>query len=180
MAPVLTSLFTPLFAGVLLAFLGAVAWSGNGVDIERNVLIAFDLLLAVVLGLLLYSISARDPRRAPGAFDIVQVVLVMSALLANAGGRPTTSRRTRPGPRSWPWPFRRSSVTPDSLAVRGDRGCRIRVYARPAFQPVRKGPRCVRPLHAALSLPDSPSFLPHLGNRRARRRSPCPCRAWSI
>jgi hypothetical protein len=38
----------------------------------------------VVLGLLLYSVSARDPRRPPGAFDVVQVVLVVSALLANA------------------------------------------------------------------------------------------------
>ena len=51
---------------------------------DRNVLIAFDLLLAVVLGLLLYSISARDPRSPRGAFDVVQVVLVISALLADA------------------------------------------------------------------------------------------------
>ena len=84
MAPVLTRLFTPLFAAVLLAFLGALLWTGRGVDIERNALIAFDLLLAVVLGLLLYSISARDPLSPPGAFDVMQVVLVISALLANA------------------------------------------------------------------------------------------------
>jgi hypothetical protein len=38
----------------------------------------------VVLGLLLYSISARDPRSPPGAFDVVQVVLLVSALLADA------------------------------------------------------------------------------------------------
>ena len=84
MAPVLTSLFTPLFAAVLVAFLGTALWTGRGVDIERNVLIAFDLLLVLVLGLLLYSISARDPRRPPGVFDAVQVVLVVSALLADA------------------------------------------------------------------------------------------------
>jgi hypothetical protein len=84
MAPVLTRLFTPLFAAVLLTFLGTLLWTGRGVDIERNVLIAFDLLLVVVLGLLLYSISARDPRSPPGAFDVVQVVLVVSALLADA------------------------------------------------------------------------------------------------
>jgi hypothetical protein len=84
MAPVLTRIFTPLFAAMLLAFLGAVLWTGRGVDIERNVLIAFDLLLVVVLGLLLYSISARDPQSPPGAFDVVQVVLVVSALLADA------------------------------------------------------------------------------------------------
>jgi hypothetical protein len=84
MAPVLTRLFTPLFAAVLVTFLGILLWTGRGVDIERNVLIAFDLLLVVVLGLLLYSVSARDPRSAPGAFDVVQVVLLVGALLADA------------------------------------------------------------------------------------------------
>jgi hypothetical protein len=84
MAPVLTKLFTPLFAALLLTFLGTVLWTGRGVDIERNVLIAFDLLLVVVLCLLLYSVSARDPGAPPGPFDVLQVVLVVSALLANA------------------------------------------------------------------------------------------------
>src|SRR5918992_1587000 len=84
MAPVLTRLFSPLFAAVLVVFLGTLLWTGRGVDIERDVLIAFDLLLVVVLGLLLYSVSARDPRSPPGAFDVLQVVLVVSALLADA------------------------------------------------------------------------------------------------
>ena len=84
MAPVLTRLFTPLFAIVLVTFLGALLWTGRGVDVERDLLIAFDLLLVVVVALLLYSISARDPRSRPGAFDVVQVVLVVSALVADA------------------------------------------------------------------------------------------------
>ena len=84
MAPVLTRLFTPLFAAMLLAFLVTLLWSGRGVAIERELLIGFDLLLVVVLGLLLYSISARDSHSPPGAFDVVQVVLVVSALLADA------------------------------------------------------------------------------------------------
>ena len=84
MAPVLTRLFTPLFAAMLLAFLAAMAVTGRALDMERNVLIGFDLLLAVVLGLLLYSISARDPYAPPGAFDVVSVVLVLSALAADA------------------------------------------------------------------------------------------------
>jgi hypothetical protein len=58
-------------------------WTGRGIGIERNVLIGFDLLLALVLGLLLYSISARDAREPPGVFDAVQIVLVISALLAD-------------------------------------------------------------------------------------------------
>lgn len=84
MAPVLTRLFTPLFAIGLIAFLAALLWTGRGIAIERDVLIAFDLLLAVVLGLLLYAVSARDPRAPPGVFDGVQIVLVISALLADA------------------------------------------------------------------------------------------------
>ena len=83
-APVLTRLFTPMFAAMLVMFLGTVLWTGRGVDIEREVLIAFDLLLVVVLGLLLYSVSARDPLLPPNAFDGVQVALVVSALLADA------------------------------------------------------------------------------------------------
>jgi hypothetical protein len=84
MAPVLSRLFTPLFAGVLLAFLLAFLARGGGIDINRNALIAFDLLLAVVLGLLLYSVSARDPEAPPGMLDVLQVVLLISALLADA------------------------------------------------------------------------------------------------
>jgi hypothetical protein len=84
MAPVLTRLFTPLFAAVLVVFLATLVWTGRGVDIERNVLIAFDLLLVVVLGLTLYSVSARDPHSPRGVFDVLQVVLLVSALLADA------------------------------------------------------------------------------------------------
>jgi hypothetical protein len=84
MAPVLTRIFTPLFAAMLVTFLCAMLWTGRGVGIQREVLIGFDLLLAMVLALLLYSISARDPQKPPGAFDGVQIVLVISALLADA------------------------------------------------------------------------------------------------
>jgi hypothetical protein len=84
MAPVLTRLFTPLFTAVLVTFVGALLWTGGGVRIERDMLIAFDGLLVLVLALLLYSISARDPRSPPGAFDVMQVVLVVSALAADA------------------------------------------------------------------------------------------------
>jgi hypothetical protein len=83
MAPVLARLFTPLFTIVLLLFLGALLATGRGVDVKREVLIVFDLLLVVVLGLLLYSISARDPRAPAGAFDWLQAVLVLSALAAD-------------------------------------------------------------------------------------------------
>ncbi|WP_328849776.1 permease prefix domain 1-containing protein [Micromonospora zamorensis] len=79
-APVLTRLFTPLFTAALLAFLVAVVWTSHGIEVEREALILFDLLLVVVLGLLLYSLSARDPLAPPGPFDRLQLALVVSAL----------------------------------------------------------------------------------------------------
>jgi hypothetical protein len=83
MAPVLTRLFTPLFALALLAFLGTMIGTGRGIDIEREALIVFDLVLVLVLGLLLYSISARDPEEPPGGFDRLLVLLLVSALVAD-------------------------------------------------------------------------------------------------
>ncbi|MFD7439789.1 permease prefix domain 1-containing protein [Streptomyces sp. NPDC059909] len=83
MAPVLARLFTPLFTAVLLAFLVAFGWTSAGIDVEREALILFDVLLVVVLGLLLYSLSARDPLAPPGLFDKLQLALVVSALIVD-------------------------------------------------------------------------------------------------
>ncbi len=80
MAPVLTRLFTPLFTAVLLAFLVTMAWTGSPIDVEREVLIAFDLLLALVVALVLYTASARDPQAPPGFFDVLQLLLIVSAV----------------------------------------------------------------------------------------------------
>ena len=84
MAPVLTRLFTPLFTAVLCIFLATMTWTRSGIDIKRDVLIGFDLLLVLVLGLLLYAISARDPDAPPDAFDVLQLLLVVCALVVDA------------------------------------------------------------------------------------------------
>ena len=84
MAPVLTRLFTPLFTIVLLVFLATMAWTGRPIDIKREVLISFDLLLAVVVGLVLFSASARDPEAPPNLFDGLQLLLIVSALVVDA------------------------------------------------------------------------------------------------
>ncbi|MFE9575430.1 permease prefix domain 1-containing protein [Nocardia sp. NPDC006044] len=79
-APVLTRVFTPLTVVMLLALLVAFAANRSVIDIDRNLLILMDLILVIVLGLLLYAISARDPRLSPDTFDRLQLVLVVSAL----------------------------------------------------------------------------------------------------
>lgn len=83
MAPVLTLVFTPLFTALLLIFVATMAWTGNPINVEREVLIGFDLLLVLVLGLLLYAISARDPNSPRRFFDLLQFVLVVCALLVD-------------------------------------------------------------------------------------------------
>lgn len=84
MAPVLTWIFTPLFTALLLVFVASMIWTGNAIRVEREVLIGFDLLLVVVLGLLLYAISARDPQAPSGRFDVLQLVLAACALVVDA------------------------------------------------------------------------------------------------
>jgi hypothetical protein len=83
MAPVLTRLFTPLFTILLVGFLATMAWTGNPINVKREILIGFDLLLAVVVGLVLYAASARDPQAPPDFFDGLQLLLVASALVVD-------------------------------------------------------------------------------------------------
>jgi hypothetical protein len=84
MAPVLTMVFTPLFAVMLVVATVAYAVSGFGGVFDRELLALFDVLLVVVLGLVLYATSARDPERGPGWMDRVQAVAVAAALVLDA------------------------------------------------------------------------------------------------
>jgi hypothetical protein len=83
MAPVLTRLFTPLFTVLLLVFLATMAWTGSPINVKREVLIGFDLLLVLVVGLVLYAASARDPQAPPDFFDGLQLLLVICALMVD-------------------------------------------------------------------------------------------------
>jgi hypothetical protein len=83
MAPVLTRLFTPLFTVLLLVFLATMAWTGSPINVKREILIGFDLLLVLVVGLVLYAASARDPQVPPDFFDALQLLLVVSALIVD-------------------------------------------------------------------------------------------------
>ncbi|MFD8098049.1 permease prefix domain 1-containing protein [Nocardia fluminea] len=83
-APVLTRVFTPLTIVMLFALLAALATTRSLTAIDRDLLILMDLILVLVLGLLLYTISARDPLTPPGLFDRLQLVLVVTALVVDA------------------------------------------------------------------------------------------------
>ena len=88
-APVLTKLFTPLFTALLLALIvaGIVQGAVMSGEVEflgqRDLLIIFDLVLIVVLGLLLYSLSAHDPTERPGWYERLQLIMVCAALVVD-------------------------------------------------------------------------------------------------
>lgn len=80
MAPVLTMIFTPLFAVMLAGSAATYAVSGLG-EFDRDRLVVFDALLMVVLGLVLYGLSARETTRRAGLMDAIQLVAVAGALI---------------------------------------------------------------------------------------------------
>lgn len=82
MAPVLAAVFTPLFTLALVVLVGGMLLTG-GIDVDRDALILFDLLLVVVLGLLVYGISARDPLAPVGLLDRMHLVLVAATLVVD-------------------------------------------------------------------------------------------------
>ena len=81
MAPVLTMLFTPLFAVMLACATVVYAVTGLGGAFDRELLSVLDALLVVVLGLVLYGMSAREPSPSPGWMDRIQLVAVVGALV---------------------------------------------------------------------------------------------------
>ena len=81
MAPVLTMLFTPLFAVMLAGAAVVYAVTGLGGAFDRELLGVFDALLLVVLALVLYGMSARDASTSPNWMDGIQLVAVVSALV---------------------------------------------------------------------------------------------------
>ncbi|QAY70789.1 permease prefix domain 1-containing protein [Xylanimonas protaetiae] len=83
MAPVLTRVFTPLTLVLLVAAFFALLTGGPLTAVDRNLLILMDAILLLVLALLLYSISARDPLAPGKPFDWLQLALVVAAFAVN-------------------------------------------------------------------------------------------------
>jgi hypothetical protein len=84
MAPVLARVFSPLFLLALLSFLAVMIALGRSPYTERDFLIGFDLMLALVIGLVLYLISAREPEEGPRPLDWLNLLLVAAALAVDA------------------------------------------------------------------------------------------------
>jgi hypothetical protein len=82
-APVLARIFTPLLLMVLVSLLLAILITGRAPAENRELLIWFDLLLALVLGMTLYTMSARDAEEPTGLWDVMVLALVVVALVVD-------------------------------------------------------------------------------------------------
>lgn len=81
--PVLARLFTPLFAVVLIAFVGSAVVQRGLVDDSRELLIVFDAVLIAAVALLLYSMSARETEKPSGWFEGLQLTMIAAALVVD-------------------------------------------------------------------------------------------------
>jgi len=80
LAPVLAAVFTPLFAVATVVAAVVYGIGGLGGPFDRDLLLAFDLLLLLVTALGLYRLSARDPRRPVGVIDAAALVATLGSL----------------------------------------------------------------------------------------------------
>jgi hypothetical protein len=83
-APLLARIFAPLFLLGILSFIALTLLAGRDPFSDRDALIVFDLVLAMVWALVLWSAAMRDPRASPGPADWVDLGLVLAALLLDA------------------------------------------------------------------------------------------------
>lgn len=110
-APVLSRIFTPLFLVVTVSLIIAFAITPHAAYENRAMLIWFDLILALVLALTLYSISAKDYHNTGERtiWDIFSLTLLIAAICVDSialGG--IIIRLTEYG------------LTPNKLAVLGE------------------------------------------------------------
>lgn len=79
--PLLAKIFTPLFLVTVVAYLIAMIFQHRSPFTDRDFLIAFNLLLLVVLGLCVFSVSERGRRDSAGVTDLMNIALVFVTLL---------------------------------------------------------------------------------------------------
>ncbi|TIC86387.1 permease prefix domain 1-containing protein [Nocardioides sp. GY 10127] len=80
MAPVLARVFSPLVLALLVALLVAFALDPRVLGVDRDLLVLMTVVLVVVLGLWLYTVSARRPEAPVGAWDRGLVALLLAAV----------------------------------------------------------------------------------------------------
>lgn len=80
-APILAKTFTPLFFLTAFAYLGAMVIKGKSPYTNRDFLIAFNILLLIVLGLSVFTISERGSNQNKVIGDFMNIALVAVTLV---------------------------------------------------------------------------------------------------
>jgi hypothetical protein len=82
-APILAKIFSPLFLLTMLAFLAVMIATQTSPFTEREFLIGFDLMLVLVLGMVLYTISANNIHDKQNIFDYLNAALIAVAIIVD-------------------------------------------------------------------------------------------------
>ncbi|HKL41874.1 MAG TPA: permease prefix domain 1-containing protein [Clostridia bacterium] len=82
-APILAKIFSPLFLISMVVFLIVMVINKKSPFVDRDFLISFDLMLILVLGMVLYIISARNIHDKINIFDYLNTALVFVAIIVD-------------------------------------------------------------------------------------------------
>ena len=80
-APLLATVFTPLFALALTFVTAAHVVAGTTGAFDRELLVVFDGLLVVVLALVVFGAAVRDESQPARAMDLVRLIMIVAALV---------------------------------------------------------------------------------------------------
>ena len=83
LAPILARIFTPLFLVTMVVYILVVIVLKKSPYLERDFLIGFDVMLAIVLGLVVYVVSARKVSEKPNLFDYLTFALIIVSLVVD-------------------------------------------------------------------------------------------------
>jgi hypothetical protein len=108
-APVLARIFLPLFLLLLICFLSFSWISGNSMSGNRELLIAIDLLLVLILAMILYTSSIERDEGARSIWDIVILLSIGAAVIVDMYALAAILRR-----------FSDFGITPNRLAAMGE------------------------------------------------------------
>lgn len=93
-APAIARIFTPLFLITVLGYIIVLIVNQVNPFGDRDFLIALNLLMVVVLGLLIFTISERDPDSKVGVSDYLNIALAVAVILMDGTALSATIYRT--------------------------------------------------------------------------------------
>lgn len=107
-SPIIARIFTPLVLVLLLAYLGAMVYTGKDPYNDREFLFIFNLLLMGVMAIILFSVAERGKQNTRSAESILLLALAIATLFVNGIALSAIVFRIS----SW-------GITPNRMAVLG-------------------------------------------------------------